>query len=278
MGQPEGNGTCGQNAVPVQVIALKRIFTLSVAVTVLFLSGLSTAFAAGSPGGNVPDSELEDPSSAEIINKYLQAHGSEQSLRAGSMQVEINANVPKLKENGKLSALRRISKMGQVTYRVIAFQGQTFVKKEVIARYLQAEQQTKVDGNIDVIPENYKFRYKGERQTESGTTAYVFQLQPRKKRVGLFKGEMWLDSHVYLPVFEKGRLVKNPTIFFKKVDFERGFSIQDGHAIPSYITSTIDTRLVGRVELKVNYSKFAPETTSEAEAGAGEVSMLTPEF
>jgi hypothetical protein len=279
MGQPEGNGTCGPNAVLVQVIALKRIFTSSLAVSVLFLTGISTAFAAGNGSvGNIPDDESKDPSSVEIINRYLQAHGSEQSLRGASMQVEINANVPKLKENGKLSALRRISKMGQVTYRVIAFQGQSFVKKEVIARYLQAEQQTKVDGNVDVIPENYKFRYKGQRQTDSGTTAYVFQLQPRKKRVGLFKGEMWLDSSMYLPVFEKGRLVKNPSIFFKKVDFERGFSIQDGHAIPSYITSTIDTRLVGRVELNISYSKFAPETTGESGAGAGEVSMLTPQF
>src|SRR5438270_10180758 len=102
MGQPEGNGTCGQNAVPVQVIALKRTFTLSVAVSILFLSGLSNALAAGSPRGYIPDSESQDPSSVEIISKYLQAHGSEQSLRAGSMQVEINANVPKLKENGKL--------------------------------------------------------------------------------------------------------------------------------------------------------------------------------
>jgi hypothetical protein len=84
----------------------------------------------------------------------------------------------------------------------------------------------------------------------------VFQLQPRKKRVGLYKGELWLDSRLYLPVLEKGRLVKNPSVFFKKVDFERGFSIQDGLSVPSYITSTIDTRLVGKVELNISYSKF----------------------
>ncbi len=84
----------------------------------------------------------------------------------------------------------------------------------------------------------------------------MFQVQPRKKRVGLYKGELWLDSRLYLPVFEKGRFVKNPSIFFKKVDFERGFSIQDGLSVPSYITSTIDTRLVGRVELNISYSNF----------------------
>jgi len=179
------------------------------------------------------------------------------------MEVEISANVPKLKENGKLRALRMISRVGQVTYRVAAFQGPNFVKKEIIARYLQAEQQTQEKENIDITPENYKFRYRGERQTPNGISAYVFQVQPRKKRVGLYKGELWLDSHLYLPILEKGRLVKNPSIFFKKVDFERGFSIQDGFSVPSYITSTIDTRLVGKVELNINYSNFNHGDTSE---------------
>ena len=172
------------------------------------------------------------------------------------MEVEISANVPKLQENGKLRALRMISRVGQVTYRVVAFQGPNFVKKEVIARYLQAEQQSPDKENIDITPTNYKFRYKGQRQTSSGGSAYVFQLQPRKKRVGLYKGELWLDSRVYLPVLEKGRLVKNPSIFFKRVDFERGFAIQDGFSVPLYITSTIDTRLVGKVQLNISYSNF----------------------
>jgi hypothetical protein len=200
--------------------------------------------------------ESGDPVGSEILQKYLDAKGHTQDLRGASMEVEISANVPKLKENGKLRALRMISRVGQVTYRVAAFQGPNFVKKEIIARYLQAEQQSQDKGNIDITPTNYKFKYKGERQTPTGASAFVFQLQPRKKRVGLYKGELWLDSRLYLPVLEKGRLVKNPSIFFKKVDFERGFSIQDGLSVPSYITSTIDTRLVGRVELNISYSNF----------------------
>ena len=36
---------------------------------------------------------------------------------------------------------------------------------------------------------NYKFKYKG-MATNDGRTVHVFQLTPRKKRVGLFKGEL----------------------------------------------------------------------------------------
>jgi len=232
---------------------LRRTFPPLLSAAVLLFGAVAVSFATPDFGGR---DESGDPVGSEILQKYLEAKGHTQDLRGASMEVEISASVPKLKENGKLRALRMISHVGQVTYRVAAFQGPNFVKKEIIARYLQAEQQSQDKENIDITPQNYKFKYKGERQTQAGASAFVFQLQPRKKRVGLYKGELWLDSRLYLPVLEKGRLVKNPSIFFKKVDFERGFSIQDGFSVPSYITSTIETRLVGKVELNISYSKF----------------------
>jgi hypothetical protein len=153
--------------------------------------------------------------------------------------------------------------VGKVTYRVLGFQGNNTVKKEVIARYLQAEQQGQGDRKLAVLPDNYKFKYKGERAVNGGEDVYVFHLSPHKKRVGLFKGELWLDARTYLPVYEKGRLVKNPSIFFKKVDFERNYAIRDGVPVPQSMNSTIQTRLVGKVELSVSYSNFSPDTGTD---------------
>jgi len=246
---------------------LRRILPAIFGITVLLFGADRVAVA----GPDIPPADLSgDPVGSEVLQKYLEAKGHTQDLRGASMEVEISANVPKLQENGKLRAFRVISRVGQVTYRVAAFQGPNFIKKEIIARYLQAEQQSQSQNkeNIDITPQNYKFRYRGQRQTPGGTSAFVFQVQPRKKRVGLYKGELWLDSRLYLPLLEKGRFVKNPSIFFKKVDFERGFSIQDGLSVPSYITSTIDTRLVGKVQLNVSYSNFnhgeATQNTGDA--------------
>ena len=177
------------------------------------------------------------------------------------MEVEIQANVPKLKENGTLKALRKISKVGQITYRYLSFQGDNTVKSQVIIRYLQAEQQGQGDSKIAITPENYKFKYKGLKTTDAGVQGHVFQLSPRKKKVGLFKGELWVDAHTFLPLVERGRLVKNPSVFFKKVDFERDFAIHSGHSVPSRVMSVIDTRIIGKVELLINYSKYAPDTS-----------------
>ncbi len=193
---------------------------------------------------------------ANIIAKYLEAiQRQKDTIQNASMQVDIAASVPKLKEQGKLRALRIISKVGHITYRVLGFQGDNTIKNQVIARYLQAEQQGQGNNTLDVTPDNYKFKYKGKWQFE-GKDAYLFSLSPRKKRVGVFKGELWLDATTYLPIYEKGRLVKNPSVFFKRVVFQRAFEIQNGIAIPRYMTSTIDMRIIGKVELTISYSNF----------------------
>ena len=227
-----------------------------------FLLVAWSAFAGNDSAGL----EQNAGSSSVILNKYLEATQThDEALRGASMEVDIDASVPNLKEQGRLHALRKISKVGQITYRELRFQGDNTVKNQVIGRYLQAEQQSQGDQNLAITPANYKFKYKGEKPTDQGKNVYVFQISPHKKRVGLFKGEIWLDAKTYLPVYEKGRFVKNPSIFFKKVDFERAFRIQNGLAIPQYTMSTIDARLIGKVELNISYSKFS-QTNGDADS------------
>jgi hypothetical protein len=210
------------------------------------------------------DISTDDPSGQGgiIINHYLQATQAD-IPKADAMEVDIDASVPGLNQHGRLRALRKISAVGKITYRVLGFQGDNSVKNQIIARYLQAEQQGQDDKNLTLVPANYKFKLKGERVTSDGSMAYVFQVSPRAKRVGLFKGEVWFDAKTYLPVVEKGRLVKNPSIFFRKVDFERDFSIQNGSAVPAHMNSTISTRLVGKVNLSVAYLHSAPIETND---------------
>ena len=212
-------------------------------------------------------------SSAVIINKYLEATRAHDSSRGVSMEVYINAAVPKLNEHGQLRALRKISNVGKITYRVLGFTGDNTVKNQVIARYLQAEQQGQGDPGLAITPANYKFKFKAKKPIY-GRDAFLFQLSPRKKKIGLFKGEMWLDGATFLPLFEKGRFVKNPSIFFKKVSFERAFAIENGMDVPQYMSSVIDTHLVGTVALDIFYSNF--ETTPALDAGGGSSTAAVP--
>jgi hypothetical protein len=240
---------------------------------------LASVVALPPVGWSAPDpDEAQNAESAAIIQNYLQANQSQaDALRGMSMEVDINASIPGWKKQATLSALRSISKVGKVTYHVLRFQGDNTIKSEVIARYLTAEKQAQGNNTMAITPQNYKFKFRGGRVVQGGQV-YVFQLAPRKKKVGLFKGEMWLDARSYLPVFEKGRLVKNPSIFFKRVEFERQFAIRNGVSVPERMKSTIHARFVGKVELTINYNAVpgATPVAADTEKHAALVTAVVP--
>lgn len=203
---------------------------------------------------------------ADILERYLAAQQAQQAqMRGLTMQVDINASVPKLKKTGKLQALRNISKLGQITYNALNFVGDKTIRNDVIARYLTAETRATTAQTMDIgiTPANYKFKYKGLVQRE-GRSLHVFQLNPRKKKLGLFKGELWVDATTYMPLRESGRMVKNPSVFLKRVDFTRDYEIRDGIAFPREVKSTIQTRLVGTATLDIKYGGFARAEVAQA--------------
>ena len=67
-----------------------------------------------------------------------------------------------------MSAMRRISSLGKITYKAVGFWGDDTVKKEVMARYMTAEvdaarsrRSRTTSESIAITPENYEFKYKG---------------------------------------------------------------------------------------------------------------------
>ena len=174
------------------------------------------------------------------------------------MDVEIDASLPKLKKHGRLHALRRISPLGLIRYEKAQFEGDRIVIKEVISRYLteEVEAQKQQSPTVAVTPLNYKFKYKGMNRI-AGRDVHVFEVSPKQKREGLFKGEVWIDARTFLKVQESGYLVKNPSIFLKKVAFIRKYDIRDGISVPRQVQSVVDVRFVGKAELTVDFSNFS---------------------
>jgi hypothetical protein len=198
----------------------------------------------------------------EMVSRYLEATQAQQSaLRGGTEEIDIDAAVPKFKKQGKLHALRSISKLGKITYRALGFSGDNIVKTEVIANYLKAEiESAKGTSNVAINPENYKFKYKGTEDW-NGRQVYVMRVNPREKKVGLFKGELWLDAETYMPVREEGSFVKSPSFMLKKMQFVRDYELQNGVSLPQRTESRVETRLFGPVELNINYLTFSKDSS-----------------
>jgi hypothetical protein len=205
----------------------------------------------------------------ELVESYTAA-AREQSarFRGASMDVDIAASLPNLHKNGRLHALKHVSRLGRITYEALKFDGDNSVKRDVIARYLTAESQARnTESSLAVLPANYKFKYKG---LQDNGRVHVFEVTPRKKLVGLFKGELWLDARSFLPVHESGRMVKSPSIFLKRVDFVQDFEIRDGLSIPVRLHTIVDTRLIGRAELTVDFRNVALTDDAVFSASASE--------
>jgi hypothetical protein len=210
-----------------------------------------------------PDAKTE--AGVEILAKYHEAVQRQQDVRKDiAMDVTMEATIPKLKKHGRMNALRRISSLGKITYKILGFSGDDTVKKEVMARYMTAE----VDAaqgkreQIGLTPQNYEFKYKGQQEKEA-KLVHVFELKPRQKRLGLFKGELWVDPTTFLPVREFGRLVKNPSVFIKKMEFVRKYDIRDGVSYLVQLDSRTDTRIVGRADLHIDYGNFQTQDAAE---------------
>lgn len=211
-------------------------------------------------GGSVWALGPEESESQQLVEKYLEATRTQsEAMRGVQMEVSFDARLPKLEKQGRLKALRKISRLGLITYKALGFSGDNMIKNEVIARYLDGETQNR---DIAITPANYKFKYKGVAE-QDGRKVYVLQVTPRRKVVGLFHGELWLDAETSLPVREAGRFVKSPSVFLKKIEFVRDYEIQDGIAIPKHVESKADVRILGPAELSIEYTNFSRQEMAD---------------
>jgi hypothetical protein len=232
----------------------------------------STAFVIGllQPGTAADTDDSNNP----MVGKFLAASIRQREvLRGSQMEVDIDAKLPKLKQQGKMKFLRTVPKLGKIFYQKLGeFVGDKTVQNEIIKRYVERDEEGPGEESIAITPANYKFRLKS-RITVGEQHTYVFELTPKKKRDGLFKGELWLDGATGMPLKERGELVKNPSVWLKKVAFVNDFELQDGVAIPAHIECTVDTRIAGRAELSINFSNFS---RAEPEEVVEEVSNNNP--
>ncbi|HXG35318.1 MAG TPA: hypothetical protein VNJ11_18285 [Bryobacteraceae bacterium] len=236
-------------------------------LTVLLAGSLVCSLA----GFSVPELAAPSPGAnpQEIIARYLEATARQRDrFDSMAMEVSIDARLPRLKKEGTLQAWRHVTRLGRITYDAVRFAGDRMVRNDVIARYLKAEAEAaNLNGlrngkiqleSLAVTPANYKFKFRGAAQHTRGP-AWVFEVSPRKKQIGLFKGELWIDAETYLPVREWGVLVKNPSIFLKRVEFVRDYVIRGELAVPRRILSTIHTRIVGPAELEIHFGNVMLE-------------------
>ena len=196
-------------------------------------------------------------SAPDAVLEYVQARSQQEKLPF-TVDVTINAAIPSLKKVGRLRATRQQAGQGRFNYESMQFEGDSLVKTKVIARYLRAEleaQRPEQKLATEITPASYQFRLKG-RQKMEGRDALVFEVKPYKKGPGLFRGQIWIDEETRRPLKETGKLTKLPSVWVKEIAFTREYTVAEGLAVPSRITSEVRTRIVGTAQITVDFQNY----------------------
>ena len=148
------------------------------------------------------------------------------------MEVDIDAKLPKLEKHGNLRALAQDLPAGQDYLQGSGFFGRQHRQAGSDYAYLAAESEARENGTIAITPANYKFRYAGNISSQGGQHAADPGITPKKKAVGLFKGEI-VDRrrHAACRCARSGQFVKTPSVFLKKIAFVRDYEIRNGVSV-----------------------------------------------
>ena len=212
---------------------------------------------------------------AEALDRYLARAGGPPPAPSDSVfTVQIDASIPTLHKRGSMTGLKLVSYTGQVVYRGLRFTGDKLVKTAVIARFLSNDTDpVGRTADVAISRQNYWFTY-DKISDYNGITAYVFRLKPRRKRAGLFRGELWLTTDTAAPLRLWGDLVKPPSIFIRSFRFVQDYQTAAESSQLLRLVLTIRTRIAGIVEVVVWQHSVADSPES---VGARESSSQFPQ-
>jgi hypothetical protein len=208
------------------------------------------------------------PVSLAFARYIASIHRRDPFRESGPVAVVIEASLPGLRKQSRLLAIREINESERSEYKVLESEGDATVTQEVIASYL-AEQKKIEDlplSSVIITPANYNFRFMGDAGT-AGSSAYVFRIVPKKKREGLIRGELWLDSETGLAVMQAGYFVHTSSPGIRRIEMVRDTKLQDGSPCSRTTRVAVETRRAGRGYLTI--TEFPPAAI-RAKASAGE--------
>jgi hypothetical protein len=185
-------------------------------------------------------------------------------LAAYSATTVIHAELPSTAQQGEYELRRHYAAPRTLEFKPVHFTGDGFVKNNVITRLLQSEVdhlQKDDSSSTAITPANYKFSFKGTVELND-RLVHIYQTKPRKKRVGLFKGRIFLDAYTGALVRAEGSVIKSPSFFVKKIEFVQDYVDYGLFTFPAHMHSDANTRVLGRVIVDIYQRDYQPVATA----------------
>ena len=188
----------------------------------------------------------------------------------------IDAELPDSAQKAEFEFEQHYSAPTSLEFSSLRSSGDPFVKSNVIVRLLQSEVdhvRRREQSLTAINSANYKFTYKGASQL-NGAPVHVYEVKPHAKRVGLFKGKIYVEATTGHLLRAQGRIVKSPSFFIKKIDFMQDYATLDGFTLPVHTHSEAQTRIIGRAVVDVTNREYHTQSAA-ASNRSGETAAIT---
>lgn len=205
--------------------------------------------------------------SSEPVLQTYQHRIEEQarSLACYSATTFIRAELPATSQSGEYELRTDYVAPRTLGFKVIHSAGDAFVRTNVIARLLQSEidhVQKDDPALTSLTPVNYMFTHKSTT-TLDGRPVQIYQVKPRNKRVGLFKGRIYLDAYTGALVRAEGSIVKSPSLFIKSIHFMENYVEIAGFTFPAHTHCDVRTRIVGTAVVDIYDRDYQPSSFAD---------------
>ena len=220
--------------------------------------------AAGSPASAGSGETLSSP--AQALRAY-QARAMRQLtiLADSSDDTSVEAELEKTSQRAEFLLKRTFSAPRSLAYTAVTFQGDRFVKTNVIARLLQSDvdRVQKEDGlRVAIVESNYNFSFRNIEDLD-GRKVYTFVLKPRRKESGLFKGKIFIDTQTGHILRARGKLSKSPSWWIKRVDFTQDYIDIGEFTMPLETRLLTQVRIVGPIAIVIRHASYEVHSIDE---------------
>ena len=148
---------------------------------------------------------------------------------------------------------------GTKQFTVISESGSSLLRKHVLHRLLESEQEAASDAaNRDAVAlstANYRFSLLG---CEPGDTRplYVMQVGPLRKTKFLYRGTIWIDSQDFAVTRIEAQPAKNPSFWTIRSQIHHQYQKIGEFYLPALNETVTDVRLGGKAVLTIRYLDY----------------------
>ena len=235
-----------------------------------------TGLFTKSNSGNGVQNGATLSSPAQALQAY-QARAMRQltTLAVSTDDTSVEAELERTSQRAEFVVKRTFSAPRSLAYTAVTFEGDRFVKNNIIVRLLQSDvdRVQKADGStVAIVESNYKFSFRNIEDLD-GRRVYTFVLKPRRKESGLFKGKIFIDPETGHLLRAVGKLSKSPSGWIKQVDFTQDYVDIGEFTMPLETRLLTQVRILGPIAIVIRHNSNQVHSIEEARATTNPITL-----